>query len=550
MPFGIYIFNRDYSIFSSKIEKTIDDVETLLDWTIKKERLLLEDFFDLLKKNTKDNVYQEMNSNLKNFTDLSANLFLDEKISELKKVIESLSLKYPIYLKSANGIIIASSKGMPSVREPFNGDKEPFFIKDLNSDKWVAVEKEIKNGLFRFGTLVKQRSIQALIEKHIIDFVKNNEDTGLEIFILDMDGNFLANESGVFPGRAISEKLQKERANQITESILKVKNNPEGSIVEYLWEIPEIKFKSLQRKRFFIKYDEELDWIIGIGMGIEGLYDYEEFEFFKLNKIFKKGIIEYFLFILALFFILLLGGIYIGRKISRGFDIFQRFIERANTTHEPINCSVLTFEEFRKLGKIANEMVDDRKKQKEIILAYMNKLKSANKKLKDKSDRDGLTGIHNRGYFDDALKKAWQDAVRHEKPVSVGMIDIDFFKQYNDTYGHQMGDECLITIAACISSVMKRPYDLAARYGGEEFVVLFPDTDSKGALKLAVMIQKSIAEQNIEHKASKVSSSLTFSMGLATIIPDRETLPEIIIKKADDALYKAKKAGRNRIVSV
>jgi diguanylate cyclase (GGDEF)-like protein len=195
-------------------------------------------------------------------------------------------------------------------------------------------------------------------------------------------------------------------------------------------------------------------------------------------------------------------------------------------------------------------MVDDRKKQKEIILAYMNKLKSANKKLKDKSDRDGLTGIHNRGYFDDALKKAWQDAVRHEKSVSVGMIDIDFFKQYNDTYGHQMGDECLIAIAACISSVMKRPYDLAARYGGEEFVVLFPDTDSKGALKLAVMIQKSIAEQNIEHKASKVSSSVTFSMGLATIIPDRETLPEIIIKKADDALYKAKKAGRNRIVSV
>ena len=239
-----------------------------------------------------------------------------------------------------------------------------------------------------------------------------------------------------------------------------------------------------------------------------------------------------------------------GRKTRSGFDVFKRFIERANTTHEPIDCKKLPFEEFRDLGRIANEMVADRKSQKKIISAYMNKLKAANRRFKDKADRDGLTGIHNRRYFDEALKKVWQDAIRYQKPMSVGMMDIDFFKQYNDTYGHQKGDDCLITVAQGINSVLNRPYDLVARYGGEEFVVLLPNTGAEGAMKLATMIKEKIAQEDIAHKASAVSSKVTFSMGLATLVPHRGSSPETIVKKADDALYRAKKEGRNQIVSV
>lgn len=129
------------------------------------------------------------------------------------------------------------------------------------------------------------------------------------------------------------------------------------------------------------------------------------------------------------------------------------------------------------------------------------------------------------------------------------MIDIDYFKLYNDCYGHQKGDECLTQIAQAIEKVTKRSTDLVARYGGEEFVAILPDTDISGALKIADSMKEAIAILALPHAKSQVSNYVTLSLGLATIIPDGNITPENLIAYADEALYNAKKQGRNRVTA-
>jgi diguanylate cyclase (GGDEF)-like protein len=126
------------------------------------------------------------------------------------------------------------------------------------------------------------------------------------------------------------------------------------------------------------------------------------------------------------------------------------------------------------------------------------------------------------------------------------MTDIDFFKTYNDTYGHLRGDDCLKQVAKALDDALKRPLDLVARYGGEEFVVLLPDTDSDGAAEVAKLMQENIANMKITHSGSEVYDHLTISLGIATITPSRESTPDVLIDLADKALYQAKAEGRNR----
>lgn len=160
---------------------------------------------------------------------------------------------------------------------------------------------------------------------------------------------------------------------------------------------------------------------------------------------------------------------------------------------------------------------------------------------------DGLTGIANRRHFDAVFIQEWQRGLRAQHPLSVLMIDIDHFKQYNDTYGHQAGDECLRTVAKLIGQIAKRPSDLAARYGGEEFVLLLPHTGPNGACHVAEKLQLEIAARCIEHKASATAIHLTLSIGIATLIPTAATTPVELLEQADSALYQAKRRGRNRI---
>lgn len=176
-------------------------------------------------------------------------------------------------------------------------------------------------------------------------------------------------------------------------------------------------------------------------------------------------------------------------------------------------------------------------------------LKETNLKLEILSKQDGLSGLYNRRYFDQFLSKEWHRSRRESLPLSLIMADIDFFKNYNDAYGHLEGDDCIKIVSQTIQASLSRPYDTAARYGGEEFVVVLPNTDSFGAKQIAQNIKQKLQEKAHPHKDSTAAKFVTLSFGIATIVPDESGTIEDLISLADKALYRSKKEGRNRISS-
>jgi diguanylate cyclase (GGDEF)-like protein len=169
----------------------------------------------------------------------------------------------------------------------------------------------------------------------------------------------------------------------------------------------------------------------------------------------------------------------------------------------------------------------------------------ANLELEKLSSLDGLTQIPNRHRFDTYLQQEWKRAIRSRENISLILCDVDHFKWYNDTYGHQAGDICLQQVARAISNTVQRPADLAARYGGEEFVVVLPNTPIDGALHLAEMIRSRVKELGITHEKSS-HQTVTLSLGVATIIPNPSISSEVLIQNADQALYQAKAQGRDQ----
>ncbi len=175
-------------------------------------------------------------------------------------------------------------------------------------------------------------------------------------------------------------------------------------------------------------------------------------------------------------------------------------------------------------------------------------LQKTNAELERLSSLDGLTGIANRRSFDENLEKEWNRAKRNQTVLSLILIDIDYFKPYNDTYGHIKGDECLTQVAQTLDKTATRPSDFLARYGGEEFVLIAPLTNAEGTAKLATNLQQAIEALNLEHKSSKVSDRITISQGIATLVPNDQMNFIDLIKFADKALYQAKESGRNRYI--
>ena len=166
--------------------------------------------------------------------------------------------------------------------------------------------------------------------------------------------------------------------------------------------------------------------------------------------------------------------------------------------------------------------------------------------LESQAMLDGLTNIPNRRRFDEALENEWKRALRSGASISIIMADIDYFKHYNDNYGHGTGDECLKKVAAALAGSIERPSDLVARYGGEEFVALLPETDAAGAKALAERFCRHVEAMQLPHQYSGVSSYVTVSVGYACVTPGAETSPTELLRLADEKLYQAKEAGRNR----
>lgn len=238
-----------------------------------------------------------------------------------------------------------------------------------------------------------------------------------------------------------------------------------------------------------------------------------------------------------------------------GFDVLVEYSKRGETDEREwtyirkggqrltVNLSVTALKDER--GQITGFLgiatdITERIKAEEKIM-------EANAALLRLSSIDGLTNIPNRRHFDETVLKEWELAHKQRSDVSLIMLDIDYFKVYNDNYGHQQGDECLKTVASALKTSLKRPSDLVARYGGEEFAVILPDTDLHGALVVAEQLRSRIEAIAIPHEQSKALPVVTVSLGIASSSQGQALSVEELILKADQALYAAKQSGRNRV---
>jgi len=213
-----------------------------------------------------------------------------------------------------------------------------------------------------------------------------------------------------------------------------------------------------------------------------------------------------------------------------------------------IRYSLERIQLVQKLHQREQELSNFNQKLANEVQERTYELKKQNEKLQHLlkiSNTDSLTGIPNRYCWEKVLERDWKKSIRESQPISLIMIDIDFFKLFNDTYGHPQGDICLKKVAQVIQKTLKRATDLVARYGGEEFVVILPNTNKYGAMFIAESIRTKVNSLKITHEASKVNKYITISLGLATATPTTNLHPDELISQADKALYFAKTEGRN-----
>ena len=185
--------------------------------------------------------------------------------------------------------------------------------------------------------------------------------------------------------------------------------------------------------------------------------------------------------------------------------------------------------------------ISERKKQEQ-------ELETLKKQLEEYSYKDGLTGIANRRFFEDSYQREWLNAQREQQPLTIMLLDIDYFKQYNDYNGHILGDACLKQIAQILKKSLSRPRDLVARFGGEEFVLILPDTSQASAIEVVERILQSIRTADICHSSSPLDQRLSVSLGVKTIIPTQKNDKMAFLKEVDQNLYLAKEQGRNGYV--
>jgi len=248
-----------------------------------------------------------------------------------------------------------------------------------------------------------------------------------------------------------------------------------------------------------------------------------------MNNVLKNSMLT--LALSGIFTIILVGLILDRLVLSELSQKIQRFREIEQSNDLSLRLDATGAKELKELAMAANGALD--------------RIEQLNDQLIAISNIDSLTGISNRKFFDEQYLIHFKNAAREDKFISVLMIDIDYFKDYNDSYGHLAGDKCLHSVAETINNSLKRPADIAARYGGEEFIIMLYDTDEKGALHVAESIRKNIMSTVKPHKASKCADCVTVSIGTATAKPSKIQSSIDLIANADKALYEAKVSGRN-----
>jgi diguanylate cyclase (GGDEF)-like protein len=404
---------------------------------------------------------------------------------------------------------------------------------------------------------------------NIQDFLSHNRvSPGSETFVVERSGLLVAS-SGKEPTFDVPANQEPTRLTMLQSKTPLIKATAE------VLQGRSIPLPQLQNQRFQFSRDRQnylaqvmpfkldgLDWLIVVVVP----------EADVMVRI-KSGTNNTFLLCLSALVVVSLLNILISRwlvkpitAISRASqhitqgDFSRRLIEPRiqelavlsnsfNHMSEEIERSRLQLEEYsRSLEQKVSDRTQELQAEIQSRQAAEEALKEANAALRQMAYIDGLTQIPNRRRFDEVLQQSWRQGFRDRQPISVILCDVDFFKRYNDCYGHQEGDRCLQFIANAINLVVRRPNDLAARYGGEEFVVILPQTPIEGAMEVAQMIQANVQALQLIHAESDISDYVTLSLGVSCLVPEDMMKPEMLLSQADEALYRAKEEGRDRIV--
>ncbi len=334
-------------------------------------------------------------------------------------------------------------------------------------------------------------------------------------------------------GRFLSQSILNKLKNE-TKVDFSVHTVNSGLPVELKEVVHEIHSSS----RFAVKHDDDNLFMYDVVDSVQGEPVFL-IEVTFPREITKQGnkIIGYSVIFLVVVGLIILFSTFIMIQVMvlRPMDKLSRHIKRIEDGNYHLRLGMVRGDVVGEVAASFDKMVE--------------KIKLQTEQLENLSAIDGLTGIHNRRIFDETFAREWRRMYGEADYISVIMCDVDFFKLFNDNYGHRLGDQCLRSVAEAIRKSLKRPSDFVARYGGEEFVVLIPNTPPEGVHHLAENIRKCVLALNIKHGKSQVHDCVTLSLGVASLIPTQLFSSSDLLEAADQALYESKSKGRNRVVA-
>ncbi|MFT4106351.1 MAG: diguanylate cyclase [Lacrimispora sp.] len=311
------------------------------------------------------------------------------------------------------------------------------------------------------------------------------------------------------------------------------------NILYQVWSIAVILYIAVALIKIIVNKEKD-SWIISLGAVALLMGSMNDIVFFlpwvSDNELafFKDLLKSNNLASLGQFIFACINSLLIAKRFSDALE--QEEIVTSRLTEMNAHLDDLVFQRTKDLAE-SNRKIEHQNLE----------LEKKNQALQKLSFKDSLTEVWNRRKYDQMIEKEWNRCLRYQRPIALLVLDIDYFKRFNDFYGHMAGDECLVKIGQVLKNSLSRSTDMAARYGGEEFVVLLPETGKEEALEIAAMLRQKIEDLNIPHEKSMVSDYVTVSIGVTSAVPDLNSLYQDLFGVADKALYQAKDAGRNRI---
>ena len=358
------------------------------------------------------------------------------------------------------------------------------------------------------------------------------------VYIFDGQENMVIHPNPNIEGRDFSKQLDPSTQKPIGQELMAVADKQEG--LRYRWDSPSDPSNYSYDKISWVRYFKGFDWYICTSVYVGEL---GESAIILRNRVLA-------VFAVTLLFSFLLIYMF-DKKLTDPLRQLSDTALRVESGDLDARCNLNRTDEIGVVASAFNGMVghlqENIRDLDAKVVERTAELQILNRKLETLSTTDALTGIANRRRFDEVLASEWSRAARAGQPLAIAILDVDWFKKYNDHYGHQAGDECLRIVAGVFASTVCRTGDMVARYGGEEFVFIVPATDGENALSMASKVCEALQALALPHEMSAFGC-VTVSIGVAAMVPGKMDVPDMLLKAADKALYRAKEMGRNQAV--